>query len=501
MCAASGASGSGNAGASGANTSSGANGSSGGHGGRDGAGGNGGDGGTGDSSGNAGDAGAGGEPNPPCDPTLSPSAEACLVSNEFAIFADPAAKESGVGTKASPVNTIAKALQLAGDDKIVIACNATFDEQVKISGGARIYGGFACPGSASPWTYEEGKRAKVAPTARGFALSVAAGAAVVDIEDVEFDAKDGVDAGESSIAAFVKESTSVAFHRVKLVAGKGVDGADGVRVDVAFPVQEKLNGFAAKGDNGGDPNPQTCAAGSSTRGGRGGDGGGSASSGTAGLPDLGAGAGGIVTKTCNSGGGGGDGADAPPQPPSPGAAKVGRISPTGWSGIPGTDGTPGIPGQGGGGGAGAATGGGGGGGGAGGCGGVGGTGGKAGGSSVALLVLNSTLSFDASELSTATAGNGGKGIAGQEGQLIAGSAGPFVSDGCGGGKGGKGGKGGAGGGAAGGISAGIAYQGTAPTPDAATTITVGMSGTKGFGGVPGTNDGIDGKAQSILEVP
>src|SRR6478735_10798139 len=303
-----GSSGSGNAGSSGTVGTSGANGTSGGHGGRDGTGGgNGGDGGSGDSAGNAGDAGAGGQHNPPCDPTLNPSAEACLVSNEFAVFADPAGKESGAGTKASPVNTIAKALQLAGDDKIVIACNGAFDEQVKIAGGARIYGGFACPGSASPWTYEAGKRAKVAPTARGFALSVAAGAAAVDIEDVEFDAKDGVDAGESSIAAFVKESTSVALRRVRLVAGKGVDGADGVRSDVVFPTQEKLNGLAAKGDNGGDPNPQTCPGGSSTRGGRGGDGGGRASSGTAGLPDLGAGAGGIVTKACNSGGGGGDG--------------------------------------------------------------------------------------------------------------------------------------------------------------------------------------------------
>src|SRR6478736_4074589 len=127
-----GSSGSGTAGSSGTVGTSGADGASGGHGG--------GDGGSGDSAGNAGDDGAGGQHNPPCDPTLNPSAEACLVSNEFAVFADPAGKESGVGTKASPVNTIAKALQLAGEDKIVIACTATFDEQVKIAGSARIYG-------------------------------------------------------------------------------------------------------------------------------------------------------------------------------------------------------------------------------------------------------------------------------------------------------------------------------------------------------------------------
>lgn len=39
------------------------------------------------------------------------------------------------------------------------------------------------------------------------------------------------------------------------------------------------------------------------------------------------------------------------------------------------------------------------------------------------------------------------------------------------------------------------------TPDALTTITIGTSGAKGIGGVPGSNDGIDGKAQHLLEVP
>ena len=453
-----------------------------------------------DAAGSTGDAGAGGEHKSPCDPTLSPSAEACLVSNEFAVFVDPAGNDSGSGTKASPLRTITKALQLAGADKIVIACTATFDEQVKVSAGARIYGGFACRGSAAPWTYEAGKRAKVAPTARGFALSIATGAAVVDIADIEFDAKDGSDSGDSSIAAFVKESTGVAFHRVKLVAGKGVDGADGTRTDVVFPTQTDLNGNAAIGDAGGVPNSRMCSAGRSTRGGRGGDGGGPGADGNPGLPDLGGGKGGTVG-SCGPTGTGKDGTDAPSQPPAAGASKVGAIIPTGWIGIPGLDGTPGFPGQGGGGGAGAATGGGGGGGGAGGCGGNPGTGGKAGGSSIALLLQNSTLTFDAALFSAANAGNGGKGVVGQEGQPQGGSGGDKISKGCAGGAGGKGGSGGAGGGAAGGISVGIAYQGTTPTPDAATTITVGMSGTKGLGGVPGTNDGIDGKAQSILEVP
>src|SRR6185369_7489167 len=257
-----GTSGSGSAGKSGASGTGGTNGASGGHAGRDAVGGDGNEGGNGGAAGNGGDSGAGGDLEPTCDPTLSPSVEACVVSNEFAIFVDPAGKESAAGTKTSPVNTITKAIQLAGNDKIVIACNATYDEQVKILGRARIYGGFACSGSAAPWTYEAGKRAKVAPTARGFAVNVAAGAAEVDIEDVEFDAKDGVDAGESSIAAFVKESTNVALHRVKLVAGKGVDGADGTLTPfTGFPTQADLNGKPAMGDVGGSANQYTMCPG------------------------------------------------------------------------------------------------------------------------------------------------------------------------------------------------------------------------------------------------
>lgn len=496
-----GTSNSGEAGEGGEAGASGTNGTNGGHGGHSGSSGNTGIGADGGEAGNAGDSGAAGALVSPCDPTLGPSAEVCLISDEFAIFVDPAGKDNAVGSKASPVNTITKAIQLASDQKIVIACNGTYDEHLKISGRARIYGGFACPGSTTPWTYEDGTRAKVAPTARGVALSIASDAAQVDIEDFEFDAKDGTEAGESSIAAFVKESTNVALHRVKLVAGKGVGGADGTLTSVTFPTQAELNGKAASEDDGGDPNSRTCLAGGSTRGGRGGDGGGSVSSGTAGLPDLGAGKGGTQGLDCAAGGTGTSGADAPAQPPSLGASKLGTITLTGWNGSAGTDGTPGVPGQGGGGGAGAATGGGGGGGGAGGCGGSGGTAGKAGGSSIALLILNSTLTLDTSEFSSSNAGNGGKGVAGQAGQAESGKGGVQVPDGCGGGKGGKGGAGGAGGGAAGGISVGIAYQGSAPSPDPATTISVGTSGTKGLGGVPGTNDGIDGKAQNILEVP
>ncbi|CAN5723932.1 hypothetical protein BH09MYX1_BH09MYX1_38890 [soil metagenome] len=75
--------------------------------------------------------------------------------------------------------------------------------------------------------------------------------------------------------------------------------------------------------------------------------------------------------------------------------------------------------------------------------------------------------------------------------------------GCNGGDGAPGGNGGTGGGGAGGISVGILYKGTKPTTDAATDskITFGAKGTKGLGGSTPTNDGIDGVAQAVLQVP
>ncbi|MEO7038070.1 MAG: hypothetical protein ABI548_29145 [Polyangiaceae bacterium] len=448
-----------------------------------------------------GNGGEGGQGVTPCDATKRPSEAACVVNDDYAIFVAPMGKDTAVGTMTAPVKTFAKAVMLAGTTKIVIACDGTYDEQVMLTSTAKLYGGFSCPKSATPWTYETGKKATVAPSARGLALSVASGASRVVIEDFEFDAQAGVDPGESSVAAFVNTSSNVTLTRVKLVAGKGVDGANGSPSTVTFPMQSTLIGHDAAGDSGGPFNLVMCPAGGSTKGGVGGNGGAAAAGGGLGAPDLGMGKGG-TQGACLGTGSGQDGANATGQTPAPGATKLGTINPTGWSGVPGTDGTPGTPGQGGGGGTGAATGGGGGGGGAGGCGGAGGTGGKAGGSSIALLVLNSTLTMTADELVSSNAGKGGNGIAGQNGQKSVGSGGNKSSFGCGGGAGGQGGTGGAGGGAAGGVSVGIAYVGaTTPTPDSATTITTGTAGAKGIGGVAGTNDGIAGVKQDVLLVP
>ncbi|HEY0468739.1 MAG TPA: hypothetical protein VGC79_31310, partial [Polyangiaceae bacterium] len=351
----------------------------------------------------------------------------------------------------------------------------------------------------TPWEYEPAKKAKVAPSNRGLALSIASAGAAVVIEDFEFEARDGVSAGESSIAAFVNTSTNVALTRVKLVSGKGVDGANGALAQSTFPDPLTLKGNSASGDSGGASITGMCAVGEKPRGGAGGNGGGGAvTTGGSGTPDLGMGKGGVAG-SCSTSGTGQDGANAAAQPAAPGATKLGIITLAGWNGSAGGDGLSGTIGQGGGGGAGALTGGGGGGGGSGGCGGAGATGGKAGGSSIALLVLNASLALTESELVAGDAGKGGSGLLGQDGQP-GGSGGVQVPDGCPGGKGGRGGQGGAGGGAAGGISVGIAYQGVMPLADTETTFTTGIAGAKGSGGVPGTNDGIAGAKKDVLQV-
>jgi Protein of unknown function (DUF1565) len=463
---------------------------------------------SGGEAGVGGESGAAGSGVAACDTTSSPTAESCLVSDDYGVFVAPNGDDNNSGSMDAPVATITQAISLAqAAGKFVVACDGTYDEQVSISASVTLYGGFTCPGSRAPWQAEAGGKAKVAPSVRGIALTLKSSTAPVSIADFEFDAQDGVNPGESSVAALLNGASNVTMTRVKIVAGRGVDGVGGTLTKVTLPAQTALNGVAAIGDTGGAFNQVICAAGGATKGGRGGDGGLGVFGGSPGTPEqTTGGTAGALGSACGAtpSGTGGDGANAGPQAPAPGATKFGSIIPTGWTGASGSDGTPGTPGQGGGGGTGAASGGGGGGGGAGGCGGAGGTAGKAGGSSIALALLDSSIILSASELVAVAAGKGGDGAAGQAGQA-GGSGGVQVPDGCAGGKGGTGGTGGAGGGGAGGVSVGIAYQGSSspPAPDAETRITVGKAGDKGLCGISGTTngDGIAGQAQAILGVP
>lgn len=485
--------------AAGASSGGGGSGGGSGSGGTSATGGTGGMSGTGGMTGSGG-GGTGGDGSTACDPTQSPSGAACRVSDAEAVFVSATGDNAATGTMAAPVKTIAKGIELATtNNKIVIVCAGNYTETVSIGAAVEIYGGYSCAGT-TPWAYQTTTPTNVTPIGTGYALDVHNVSNDVVIEDIAFTAHDGVTPGESSIAAFVVSSPNVTLRRVKLTAGAGVDGADGVRMDFGYPTATDLQGVNATDTSGASKAPCSCPDMSSTQGGPGGDS--PAQAGGLGSPDYPetGGEGGDPTVSCTGLGSGADGAMGHTLPDEPGATVLGALTASGWTPAAGTTGQNGLPGQGGGGGAGK-SGGGGGSGGCGGCGGAGGPGGGGGGSSIGLLALDAPVSLDGCDIITANAGNGGSGAAGQLGQSPGGFRGNGFAPGCGGGQGGDGGNGAAGGGGAGGISAGVAYKGAVAPMLTTTNIMIGGAGAKGIGGTAGANDGIAGDAQEVMPVP
>ena len=94
------------------------------------------------------------DPPPPCDATLDPLAESCLVADRYAVFVAPGGV--GRGTKDAPVGSLVQGIAYAKQLGLsrVIVCDATYDEALSLtapSPGAptsalQIYGGFHCPG-------------------------------------------------------------------------------------------------------------------------------------------------------------------------------------------------------------------------------------------------------------------------------------------------------------------------------------------------------------------
>jgi hypothetical protein len=466
-------------------------------------------GGSGGGAGSAGTDNGGGQGGaaPTCDETQSPADEACLVSNEYAIFVSPSGDDGGSGKKTDPVKTLAKALRVAHDaSKIVVACSSagSFSEQVSVTealDGSRLYGGFDC----DTWKYDANQKTTVA-SAETTALRIDNLTDGVTIEDFAFEAADATMPGESSVGAFVTSSANVVFRRTRIEAGKGHPGANGVLDPFTYKERSELNGNNATGTAGAMELVCACQAALMTSGGIGGTGSLSGQNGSAGTPDFDGpgGEGGDATKSCSMGGAGANGADAPKKLPALGADVPGTLTSTGWTPAPGSDGQDGSPGQGGGGGASSATGGGGGGG-CGSCGGVGGPAGQGGGASIALISFKSGVSLEEqSALVADDAGRGGNGVAGQLAQAEAGFGGNGAQStgACQGGSGGLGADGQAGGGAAGGISVGILWKGDAePVRKGGVTFTEGTPGAKGVGGSVGVNDGIDGLAQDVYAAP
>lgn len=478
-----------------------------------------------------------------CDPgtSKSPTESACLISEKYGVFVSPQGSDmTGIGERSAPYKTLAKALQSAKNGLMrVYACDdgtgygdaLTLDATLD---GMSLYGGFECAG----WTYATTRRARVHP-ASGTALRVTALTAGLTIEDFEFDSADAA-MGESSIGAIVEEAVKVVLRGVKIVAGKGGGGEDGVDgakapdtpavgpAQVGYPVicptqLVQQNGGAWGG-------PSVCGSGGGSGGSRGGNGGIASrnTDGTNGYPGDPR----TEVDPANVDNGGSKGpAGADGAAGSVGKAgeigiaesTAGTFSASGYAPPPRAgNGKAGYPGQGGGGGgasnARAATnciGASGGAGGMGGCGGSAGTGGGSGGASVALLSWQSAITLDRCELIALVGGAGGKGgnggMGGVGGMGAPGGAG-YESDagsapdagsspdaghtelgpGGNGGPGGKGGNGGSGAGGNGAPSHAIVFKGTTPAKLNGTLLTHGLGGAGGIGGSVDTLKAPDG---------
>ncbi len=428
------------------------------------------------------------------------------------VYVNGAAAAGGDGTKEKPFQKIGDAL---GKGAKIDVCGAgPYIENVVIGASVQLAGGFDC----ATWTAATGVATTVSP-ASGIALKITAGS--VTVSDMTFTAKDGQNPGESSIAGFVANATSVTFHRVTLAAGKGVAGKGPVPPTEYSGRAPDGIGATATAAGGTQPNnacPAPLAKSVGAAGGGTGADGGTGEPPLAQDPPGNNGAGGNTNgANCGLGGGSGqDGAFGPGGNFGASATVLGHLSADRWMPADGVSGENGGTAQGGGGGAG--KGGFGGGGGAGGCGGLGGAGGQGGGSSIALAVFQTPVTLDACALHAIDAGAGGSGGTGQKGQLGSNANGGGLAGGCGGGYGGHGGSGGGGGGGAGGSSIALAYQGPAPTVDGAAVSDISTpanftvqtvndnGGAPGAGGAaaqttsPASHEGKTGTAKGVSGV-
>jgi hypothetical protein len=441
-----------------------------------------------------------------CTPGAPPADHGCITDASGVFVSTTGTNAAGYGTMAKPYATITYALSSLADagTSAVYVCNGSYVDQITIAAGTSLYGGMTCAGG--DWVHVKGTSAAVTGMTTDYVLSVTGTSAAVDVQDMKFTgvaASATVSAGESSRGVVVTGSSAVTFERCVISAGDAGMGAKGGTFASNYTTMTET-GSNASGVTAGAIRTITCGmpTGSHSSGGAGGALAGAGKDGSAipvttpAPPDDGAGGVGATSSAlaCSVGHNGAPGAGG-----SAGATgSGGTLSAATWTGNAGGAGGVGDPGQGGGGGGGALTLTAGGGGGAGGCGGAGGTGGGGGGASLALVIVDSTVTLTGCVLRTGTGGVGGPGNGGQDGQ----GGGTGGTGACKGGNGAQGGGGGGGGGGPGGPSVGIAWTGmTALTIDGASVtqnlatlplpsmFTGGGGGPGGSAGPAGTGGG------------
>jgi len=432
----------------------------------------------------------------PKDPNSTP------VTVTDAIYADATSgDDSNGGTKASPVQTVSHAIQLASQQQLdVVLAAGLYSESatLQLADGVSVYGGFTA-GAYAPDPNGLSVIEVDSPIG-ALAEDLTANTEVLQVRIVSADATSG-----SSYGLFVRSSSGLVFGAGEIAAGAGAPGASG-----SMGAPGTAGAAGTSGQNGVEnsdgllcaSNPQPIPGSGGTAhwsggaggwpglggqsgfsgqngagpgGGSGGSGGAFKSAGTAGTPGL-------------AGSAGSNGATADGE-----FTADGYVTNYGASGQPGQDGAGGGGGGGGGGGDNLCDsyGGAGGGGGGGGAAGLGGAGGYAGGGSFAVYLWDSDVTILDSTLFTSSGGHGGSGGAGGHGGYGGtgglGGAGEDDSGAGGrGGAGGNGGLGGQGGSGRGGPSIGILKN------DASTLSAGGNAYSLGSAGPGGSPDFLSG---------
>ena len=420
---------------------------------------------------------------------------------------------SGLGTRQSPLNTIALGIAALAPlgSRIVMVAEGTYPSGALLPSNVTLRGGL----SPQSWSRVAGSYSVLQPGSGG---SLAQGAVTTAISGFEFRSAPAGAPGTSAIALRILNSgASLRFTDCRFVAGPGAAGAAGI---------PRSAGAAGLPGVGGTPGCIDCATGGSGGAGAGGPrpggaggAGGVNANGVKGINGFGflfgpwgaGGPGGPAAPDCGIAGTAGEPGTTGLYGAGGTNGGIGASTGTGtviggnWVSLQGTDGLAGAQGNGGGGGGGgggsfqngavctADGGAGGGGGGGGGFGGHGGRPGTGGGASIAVLLDGSSPQFFSCEFVTSTGGAGGAGAPGGLGGApgLGGAGGAAIGEGGAGGAGGLGGRGGAGGGGAGGPGgpSWCVFRFGASSP--LLTACLFTPGSGGSGGAPGPRgDGV-----------
>lgn len=351
-----------------------------------------------------------------------------------AVFVAMSGRDLNDGTRAAPVNSIARAMAIAsstGKRKIFIA-TGRYLAPSSWSSGVSLHGGYD-----ASWNRTASEAARAVLLAPSTGMLIEGLTTPTTIERVVIQGDDALAGRAAQALRVVNSGSSLALRFVNVRAGKGGAGVDGARGragasgNPGFPGENATRGLPNTSPRGG-VGGLSAATGSGHTGGVGGAG--TSPDGAWGT-GLGAGAGGWSgCRFAGNGSNGATGATLPNGAPGTSASGPGTLSAVGlWvaplSATAGQSGREGVGGSSGGGG-GKLTclgfleaGGGGGGGGASGTGGTGGAPGTSGGPSIAITLVASSPLLNEVAIETGGAGNGGLGGIGGAGG-VGGAGGP-----------------------------------------------------------------------------